>query len=705
MGAQLPSSFSMVLPINQRMQNKILFWLVFGIITQASSFAQTPTPVGTVGEPTEVTGKLKRQAGRDIDADWTQSRNDILQEIVDYQIADQKLNFIDFKIQKNAQDQLAVQKELDAANLALANKGIKDNERRLATTQANNATLKLTQLKSDQANLLTQKGQISVKSDPKTFLTEFESTKADKLERLNNQKDIPARFKKRVQNDNYSALFTEAKRQTADQLATTYSSQDAQDLANWRQKNIRSPDSIPLAPVAEKKVVVVAPVVPDSNHLLCANWNGKDATAGEQYACDLGGVKIGAAALALVTGTNISDLPVVAKDNPIFKAFLARTAPQTCDDAGIKTACESLGTALSKKVIVMYDSCSVEGDDAKQSAPLLSAKEFCQGPMGADGKTVTAFASLLGFSAPNTPPEPMVADVNCDQVYVELAKLVLSKPENSKILSMMIHSAASKMAALAHDSGSGKKKGANGTMETYSQDPTLKAAYTDFETKLTNSYLGTSGDIQKVLAKVNGTANYFDASAKSGDLKTRFSNSDASAFILYLSKTQGSNFTTSDAAAIWAQGQLFENQKMHYGVYNEKKKQHDNLLNFSNQVYLMNQGLLRAPASGGDTPEMMIQKAVTEQFTPANGTVGIPEATLSKCLKNETTACSKAATTIGSESLEKIREKVSILASTKELEGLNKKLYKFAVKSVTVNSADGSYSTDLSVAETTKPAQ
>jgi hypothetical protein len=316
-------------------------------------------------------------------------------------------------------------------------------------------------------------------------------------------------------------------------------------------------------------------------------------------------------------------------------------------------------------------------------------------------ETVAVAAPQSELAAPPTkaPEASAKATVDCDKVFTDLAMLVMQKG-NSKILSEMVQIAALKMAAVASNSSSQ-------TLEEIARkqkDQFASIANDDFKKKLTALYFNSSDDSQIIIDKIkDGKESYFDKNlrVKYSNDSIRFGNSDASAFLLYLSETKQGGFTAADAAAVWAQGKLFSQRN--YILGDEKS----NLSNFSSQVYHLTHGITKKSGTEEDLDKNIqneIQKQLVDVTGNDKGKALLSAIYSSGCIEQDkkpgeasASSCnlsSSDSTTIGSESLDKLKEKIAEMAGKSSMQGL---VETYTLNKPTFNT-DGSFSVDISAA-------
>ena len=181
-------------------------------------------------------------------------------------------------------------------------------------------------------------------------------------------------------------------------------------------------------------------------------------------------------------------------------------------------------------------------------------------------------------------PSPTVANIDslisaeCDKAKVEIVKLLLSSSQNPKAFSDMVYLSQLKMAYRLAD-----PKPAVKTIESFINAKKLRGAFKDaykddkFKTALTSLYdsYGKANDIEKQSIMGSNQMDYN---------KVRLNNESASAVILYLSTNENAPklaFTEQDAAAVWAQQKLIQDQGFKVGSSDY------NLMSFNTRVCQM----------------------------------------------------------------------------------------------------------------------
>ena len=285
-----------------------------------------------------------------------------------------------------------------------------------------------------------------------------------------------------------------------------------------------------------------------------------------------------------------------------------------------------------------------------------------------------AVVAPVAVTPPAPPPTPKAPDISCDQVYVELAQLIMANPKNGQILSNMIKSAAIKMAVFAAGTSSNQSLQ---TMEAYAHQKDVSFTdqnASDFRIKLEKMYKTSTQEA----ATINAAAQAATPGSSYFNKKVRLTNEDSSAFILYLSQHPElkTGFTTSDAAAVWAQGQIFQNKHLKLGDLA------GNSMNFSSQVYYLTNNIHVWKAkdiAGGsktfdDDTETKVQAEVDAVFKDTKQKDLVAAIQAKGCLKQDDnkTVCDPNTTKIGSDSLESIKQKIADLANKKEMDGLSK---------------------------------
>ena len=272
---------------------------------------------------------------------------------------------------------------------------------------------------------------------------------------------------------------------------------------------------------------------------------------------------------------------------------IAGTEPEQLKAWLAQSPKELMASTLGKQ----EDSAQLENGT---TSPTAAAPATGQQPALADNSNTNALAGGIAASAAASVAKPSAESItpptpfkSCDETMIELTQVVLKN--NSKILSSMVTLAALKMAyRLSPD-----KKHLN-TLEEYanqfktsmSKDSKSKA----FQKKL-GTFYQTHGE---ALDRYQGMK-IFTPGNNSYQKNLRLDNGSSSALILYLSELPQKNdsretaFTEVDAAAVWAQSQIFTVSGYAAGQAGEAGV-NSNLLNFSTQVY----HLLNIPAKPGD---------------------------------------------------------------------------------------------------------
>ena len=179
---------------------------------------------------------------------------------------------------------------------------------------------------------------------------------------------------------------------------------------------------------------------------------------------------------------------------------------------------------------------------------------------------------------PTLAPAPVPLS-KCDQAKLDLTSLILKDKANSQILSNMVNLAALKMAY--HMTGD---KTHLLSLESYSQKSISGLKSDEFKTKLTDFYSAQGEAIDE--SKINRIFTQPNVAYQSS---LRMDNGSSSALLLYLSESAPKEklypFTKEDAAAVWAQGQIFVAKNYEIGRKKADDGESQNRLNFSTQVY------------------------------------------------------------------------------------------------------------------------
>ncbi len=238
--------------------------------------------------------------------------------------------------------------------------------------------------------------------------------------------------------------------------------------------------------------------------------------------------------------------------------------------------------------------------DAKAPLPVVKAPELLQ----AEAKTVSenqasasvSTVALPPAGVPVTPAESSPPANPCDLARVELTQLILKN--NPDLLSKMVNLAAIKMAYRM----TGDKAHLR-TLEEYSAK--YQAGMNGkFSARLQSFYqtYGRAADQSQINRIFNPKTSYYKPSL-------RLDNGSASAVLLYLSAKSDSKdkyaITEGDAAAVWAQSQVFSVKKMKIG------EAEANQLNFSSQVYRLVGKIL--PSNGPGLTQAQLEAQIRTQ--------------------------------------------------------------------------------------------
>lgn len=424
---------------------------------------------------------------------------------------------------------------------------------------------------------------------------------------------------------------------------------------------------------------------------------------GSPGSCRIGNVIIGDKELEIMSAYN----PLHTKESALGKAYLTRTGLQKCDtDTQLAAACQTIGDASEPKIQVGYvgGNCVFPADASGVQAPLISAKGFCLGPM--PNGQFSMLAHSLGFKPVAKDPSD---SSQCDPVYAEVARLVLQDPKNIGILKQMTNEAAAKFAPIAAHLKGNDYKTAEGVANALhadfkAQHDSFDPQYYAFNQNMIDLYtrLGAPEDVDAMASLIEKTkkgadnyADYYD-----GDLNkthsnqtSRLLNHESSALLYYISTTLqktpegrptpiNMRITMADAAAVWAQGKLYDALQLQAG------SEAANLNNFSTQVYKINNlDKTAAKASQKAATPVLASDAIAatlKDFSSGKGATSDPELLSliksSNCLLQDHTAagrfpCSLDGTDpkLGAATVNKIKEAISIAMSTQKIQGLAKK--------------------------------